>query len=428
MNDWEIDDERNAVPFTARLIAHYRAMEAQREDSLFVDPFAERLAGDMTRYFSEHAWARGTNDYVTVRTYYIDTQLLIPWCRTHEESQIVLLGAGLDARAYRFEPLKENDHTIIEVDFDIVNSYKADILKEEKPLCNLVRVSADLSDPTWTSQLKSAGFSEDSPTFWLLEGVVYYLDVDRAASILKAAARSSTDDSKVFVDVCVPGLTVAQFGPFMRHFKWGLNIEEAPSFFAHCGWKVTCAYADSHDLGRDVGQRNLIFVTGVRDLSMMGSPLDLFTELEPMVISESERTTLALDLFTSIMPEIEGIVKSYIDSPEEGKTRYLRLIDQIKPTLQKIIKSHDDLLSIGHISARLFRDPSTVICNSPEEEEAHIVGYLTAIALLMYCTIKGVDGWEFTSSSLYQDSLKIQGNINALPPYLHRIDELIDKE
>ena len=47
INEHEIDDKKNSVPFTAPIIAHYRAMETKCENRLIVDPFAERLAGDM---------------------------------------------------------------------------------------------------------------------------------------------------------------------------------------------------------------------------------------------------------------------------------------------------------------------------------------------------------------------------------------------
>jgi methyltransferase (TIGR00027 family) len=258
MAEHEIDDKKSAVPFTARLIAYYRAQESRQEAPLIVDPFAERLAGDMTQYFNEHKGVRGTNDYIVVRTHYIDNHVLAPWCDAYKQSQIVLLGAGLDARAYRFQPLKKNKHTVFEIDFDIVNNYKAAILKNQDPLCNLERVSADLSKPDWTKKLEKAGFSSDISTLWLLEGLIYYIDQDMVVSVLKTAAENSAEASQIFADVCIPGLTLAQYGPFMMHFKWGLNKEDVPPFFAHSGWNVTCGYADDFDQGRDVSYSQLM--------------------------------------------------------------------------------------------------------------------------------------------------------------------------
>ena len=45
-----MDEKKDAIPFTARLMAHYRAQESKRKDALIIDPFAERLAGDLQFY------------------------------------------------------------------------------------------------------------------------------------------------------------------------------------------------------------------------------------------------------------------------------------------------------------------------------------------------------------------------------------------
>ncbi|MHA2359293.1 MAG: class I SAM-dependent methyltransferase [Candidatus Thorarchaeota archaeon] len=267
-DEQEIDDERDAIPFTARLIAHYRDEETKRDVPLISDPFAERLAGDLTFYFEEHKRTGGTGDYAIVRTFYLDDKILTPWCDTHKVSQIVSLGAGLDARAYRFTPLKPEKHTIFEIDFEIVNNYKEQILQNETPLCKLVRIASDLTKPEWISDLLEGGFSKKIPTLWILEGLTYYLEQDAVISILQTASKNSVTGSQMFADVCVPGLTEARFGPFMMHFKWGLNKEEVPAFFEKSGWKVSSSFADDHDQGRDVGQRGLIFVRGTPDPSI----------------------------------------------------------------------------------------------------------------------------------------------------------------
>jgi len=410
MDEHEIDDKKNTVPFTARIIAHYRAMETNCEKPLIVDPYAERLAGDMTAYFKEHKRTRGTGDYAVVRTYYIDKHLLAPWCDKHKKSQIVLLGAGLDARAYRLEPLQKNEHTLFEIDFDIVNSYKAGILQDDQPLCDLVRISADLSEPAWISQLEKEGFLHDIPTFWLLEGLVYYIDQEMVISVLRTAAKSCGEGSQIFADVCVPGLTLAQFGPFMMHFKWGLDKEDVPQFFARSGWNVTCAFADDYDQGRDVGQRGLMFVTGLRDLSRLGVPLSLAESVDDgsMKIPESEIQSFSKEFIKKIIPEIEDILDSYQNNPDVGMTTYLEFIKKEKPTLQRIMKSFNNLLSIGQISSRLLRDPSTIVLHTREEEEAHIVGYLKAILYLGYCGAKGLAGEQFSITSLHKLGVRIQ--------------------
>ncbi|MFX1506665.1 MAG: class I SAM-dependent methyltransferase [Promethearchaeota archaeon] len=259
------DDEEDALPFTARLMAYYRFQEYKSTSPLIIDPFAERLAGDMVAYADKHKFVVQRGDYPLVRSYFIENILLDPWCINNEMSQIVLLGAGLDTRAYRLENLQTNRHTIFEVDLPSVIEYKEAILKDEKPLCNLVRVSEDLSSTSWDSSLKKTGFSTKIPTFWVLEGLAYYLEKQVVISLLQTAAKMSTKTSGLFTDICVPVLAELKFGPFTPYFKWGLEKRAVPEFFATTGWKVSCSFADDHDQGRDVGQRGLIFVSGVRD-------------------------------------------------------------------------------------------------------------------------------------------------------------------
>ena len=264
----KLDDEKLAIPFTARLLAFYRTQEYKNDDPLIVDPFAERLAGDMTSYINKHKFVAGKGDYPIVRSYYIEKNLLTSWCNTYTKSQIVLLGAGLDTRAYRFKPLQINTHTLYEIDFSIMNRYKEEILQGEQPLCDLVRISGDISNHDWISHLMKSGFSGDIPTFWVLEGLVYYLEQEVVASLLKKIAEISTENSQIFVDVCVPILAELNFGPFSKYFKWGLDKNAVPSFFAKTGWKVSCSFADDYDQGRDVGQKGLIFVRGARAISV----------------------------------------------------------------------------------------------------------------------------------------------------------------
>ena len=88
------------VSDTAFWIAYHRALESERPDALFHDPFAKRLAGERGRRISESmptsrivAWT------VALRTRIIDDYIV---AALHAGIDTVLcLGAGLDARPYR---------------------------------------------------------------------------------------------------------------------------------------------------------------------------------------------------------------------------------------------------------------------------------------------------------------------------------------
>jgi len=263
------------LPFTARLMAYYRAQESKQDHPLIIDPFAERLAGDLSPYLNDHI-RFSEMDYPLVRSYYIEKELLTSWCNTQKESQIILLGAGLDTRAYRFKPLHKNKHTIFEIDFPKVIHYKEEILKNLEPFCGLVRLSADFSNPKWIKSLLKHGYSTTTPTFWVLEGLAYYIEKQDFTSLLLKIAEISSAASQIFIDIMqlsrwysFPYTSNGIAGdPFSRHFKWGIDIKSCQSFFAEFGWNVTCSFADDHDQGRNVGQKAMIFIHGERASTM----------------------------------------------------------------------------------------------------------------------------------------------------------------
>lgn len=259
----------SSIPFTARLMAHYRAEESKKENPLIIDPFAAQLAGNLESYFKKHI-RFSEMDYPIIRTLYVEEELLTKWCTTLKKTQIVMLGAGLCTRAYRFKPLKKNHHLLFEIDLPKIIKYKKRILKDEKPLVELKRISADLSQTRWFDKLKNAGFNPNIPTFWVLEGLLYYLNREDAISLLKSLNKLSKKGDKIFLDLMQrsrwlrsdESLFISSTTSFTKHFKWGIDIKQVPSFFSDLGWNINATFADKHDKGRDVGQKAMIFVEG----------------------------------------------------------------------------------------------------------------------------------------------------------------------
>ncbi|TFF68408.1 class I SAM-dependent methyltransferase, partial [Candidatus Thorarchaeota archaeon] len=292
------DSVAHPVPFTARITAYHRAQETKRENPLLVDPFAERLAGNMSTFDKHHRYTTRRGDYPVVRSYYVEEKILRKWCNEVYESQIVLLGAGLDSRAYRFKPLEKNRHTIYEVDLPAIIDYKESILGDENPLCDLVRIPADLSDRNWDSLLLRSGFSARVPTFWILEGFLFYVPEEAVRNLLRKLAEMCHEESRLFADVCAPGLAEAKFGAFLRHFEWGVAPEGVIPFFEQTGWEVTWSYAHKHDQGRDVGRRGLMFVHGERT-----APSSYSTSVAASREAISDIQAFSSNLLTDILPE-----------------------------------------------------------------------------------------------------------------------------
>ncbi|XAR61767.1 hypothetical protein NMG60_11016279 [Bertholletia excelsa] len=114
-------------------------------------------------------------------------------------SQVVLLGAGMDARAYRLSCLKESD--VFEVDFHEVLQMKTTILQAAAESASshqqilitaksLNRVAADIRENNWLQKLQISGFVPEKNTIWVLEGILYYLSNSNAMEVLKIIADS----------------------------------------------------------------------------------------------------------------------------------------------------------------------------------------------------------------------------------------------
>src|ERR1700737_4548586 len=130
---------------TARWVAYYRAMETERSDATFRDPYARKLAGQRgeeivrtLRGGKRGAWA------MIVRTALFDELILKVLAREAVDA-VLNLAAGLDTRPYRL-PLASSLQWI-EVDFPETIAYKEELLAGESPRCHLERVPLDLAAP-----------------------------------------------------------------------------------------------------------------------------------------------------------------------------------------------------------------------------------------------------------------------------------------
>src|SRR5438093_11635529 len=95
------------VGLTSQWIAAARALETESENPLFSDPFARELAGEagfkllaITREVAGTAALKGPDPYLSVRTRFLDDALLRA-VRDRGLSQVAILAAGMDTRAFR---------------------------------------------------------------------------------------------------------------------------------------------------------------------------------------------------------------------------------------------------------------------------------------------------------------------------------------
>ena len=118
------DPSMSAVGQTARWVAASRALESESADPLYRDPFARALAGEtgFTMLSTMRAVmgapdTKSADPFLTIRTKYLDDGLLSA-VRDGEITQVVIVAAGMDARAFRLD--WPAGTTLFEVDRDDV--------------------------------------------------------------------------------------------------------------------------------------------------------------------------------------------------------------------------------------------------------------------------------------------------------------------
>ena len=237
-----MDRTREAVASTGLLVAAIRATESTRDDRLFDDPFADKLAGDTGRRLLAAAIAatgeRSTLQIV-VRTRFFDEVLLRA---TRVAKQVVILAAGMDARAYRLA--WPDGTTVYELDQPAVIAAKADLLADDQPRCRRIAIGIDLADD-WPKALQTAGHDPEAPTIWLIEGLLQYLDEGAVCTLFERVDGLSGPNSVLLYDVV--GKTLLE-APFMATLlqsmaeqgsPWLFGTDEPGELAERLGWSAT---------------------------------------------------------------------------------------------------------------------------------------------------------------------------------------------
>jgi methyltransferase (TIGR00027 family) len=244
------------VSYTARIVAAKRAIEQLHPAPLFQDPYADALAGDevdalLSRWRKvaqaqavplEQVITKRTR-YIAVRTKFMDDLLNSTLA---EYKQVVILGAGLDTRAYRLAWSPDTtvpDTTVYEVDCPEVLQYKAQVLQDVTPTCIYRPVSGDLAAPgaKWATAILNAGYQTTVPTLWLVEGVVMYLQEQEVHLLLQTLSHLSVSGSVLGMDGVKVGSILAgqrarkaDRGRVVRHWQFG--DDNPKQLLAKYGW------------------------------------------------------------------------------------------------------------------------------------------------------------------------------------------------
>jgi methyltransferase (TIGR00027 family) len=211
----------NRTSLTAALVALARAVYSRAPRALRVapDPVAPDLLpgplGPAARVLAAawrapratHAlltWGSfGLAPHVALRTAAIDDALRAAVARGVR--QVVILGAGLDARAWRLDELAPC--VVFEVDHPATQGYKRARVEGRAPAAREVRfVPVDFERDLLDGALARADHDASAPTFWIWEGVTMYLRLAAIEATLAQVAARSAPGSAIAITYVMPDL------------------------------------------------------------------------------------------------------------------------------------------------------------------------------------------------------------------------------
>jgi methyltransferase (TIGR00027 family) len=237
----------------ARAYAHGRTIEK------FSDPTALLLLPDEARAKVERLRA-GTPLEDPVETMMLEGRTAMMIARTVEiddairaaaHPQLVILGAGLDGRAWRMPELR--DTTVFEVDHPDTQREKRARLASLAPAAHDIRfVAVDFTRDHLDVALAAAGHDPARPTTWIWEGVVMYLTKEEVEGTLRVIAERSAPGSRLVVAYIQPSPLVPVMAAVVRKagepFRSAFSAEEVRELLGRHGFRVT-RDEDVHAIG-----------------------------------------------------------------------------------------------------------------------------------------------------------------------------------
>jgi methyltransferase (TIGR00027 family) len=145
-----------------------------------------------------YEFVRGCAALMAPRTVEIDDAI-----RERPAAQLVVLGAGLDARPWRMTELA--DTVVFEVDHPITQADKRQRLGDRVPVAGEVRfVATDFANNDLGGALHRATHRADLPTTWVWEGVVPYLTPAQVEDSIASLQARSAPGSRLVINYQAP--------------------------------------------------------------------------------------------------------------------------------------------------------------------------------------------------------------------------------
>jgi methyltransferase (TIGR00027 family) len=250
---------------TAMFAALYRAVAYKElnNESVESDHLAEYFLPSHFRFFikfkkiraniknKSNKFTPGAYEYMLARTAFFDSIFID--ALNKNITQIVLLGAGYDTRAYRFAELNKTTK-IIELDIATTQKRKKKCLKKAKISIpkHVTLAPINFNEESLSNVLEKAGYEKNEKTLFVWEGVSYYLEpssVDETIEFVKTSSHNESvlafdyaiPISKENIDVCYGAKEFAQTWRKYRSnepFRFTIDEGAIESFLAKRGLKI----------------------------------------------------------------------------------------------------------------------------------------------------------------------------------------------
>jgi methyltransferase (TIGR00027 family) len=172
--------------------------------------------------------------YIVARTAYLDDTFKN--ALAEGISQIVLLGAGYDTRAYRYPQLIQNTR-IFELDIHSTQQRKLKILADAKVKIpqQVSFVAINFKTDSFEDVLSKAGYNKFLKTFFIWEGVTYYLAEEAINNTLRFVYDRSASGSAICFDYMTEKMESVHAG---EPFIFWIAPDHVDAFLFERGFKM----------------------------------------------------------------------------------------------------------------------------------------------------------------------------------------------
>jgi methyltransferase (TIGR00027 family) len=225
------------VSDTALWVAIWRAMESERPDALFDDPYARRLGGKRGEAIAARMGGARANWPIVVRTVVMDE--IVQRCVREGAATVLNLAAGLDTRPWRLE--LPASLRWLHVDLPEMVEYFRGHMAKQAPRCEVEYIAADMRDADAKRALFDRVAAMPGPVLVITEGLLLYLDAEQVAELSRDLHERS-GARWWLTDLASPQLL-----KFLEH-RWNsshvqdnapflFGPAEGTGFFAPQGWR-----------------------------------------------------------------------------------------------------------------------------------------------------------------------------------------------